>query len=1239
MLVATASLGKATGPVEGDSFDEFVVDLAPSQIDGFFASTNPAALATTYLGTATVRMIYDLDQVPACAVSIARETHVSALAPGQQTQVQLHFVYSDGFGRIAQTRSQAEPGPLDLSDPASPVQNPRWIASGATIYNNKGKPVRQFEPFFSATPQYGIETWGVSSTLFYDALERVVATLHPNNTFAKVVFDPWQQTTYDVNDTVTFDPTTDPDVGEFFSRLPATDYLPTWYNARINGALGPDEQAAAQKAAAHANTPTIVNADSLGRAFLTIVDNGKDASGNDQQFPTQTSLDIEGNPLQITDALGRVAMRYDYAMLGVRIHQLSMEAGERWTLNDVTGKPIRSWNSRGYAFRTEYDALRRPSQSFVQGGDPSDPSGETFPQEILFEERVYGDSPGTGLTETQEQQANVRGRLFRVSDGAGVLSTALYDFKGNSLTATRQFTADYKNAPDWSQNPALETQVFTNANQYDALNRAIVVTAPDGSVYVPTFNLTGLLETVAVNLQGTQQNGQPVWTEFVTNIDYDAKGQRTLIQYANGAVTNYGYDPQTFRLIQLTTTRAPGTNGLATQIFKNASVVQDLQHTYDPIGNITRIEDAAIQTVFNANQQVDPAADYTYDPLYRLTQAQGRENIGQSAFAFAPANGNYRDYPFVGAAQQSDLQALRNYIESYVYDPLGNFQSMAHQAAGGGWTRAYSYNEASLIEPAKMSNRLSQTALEASPVPPIEPYSYDAHGNVIQMPHLPVMLWNFKDELAATSQQVVTGGTPEATYYVYGTGGLRARKVTERQTGTAKEGRYYLGGFEDYREFDGTGTSVTLERQSLHVMDDKRRIALVETRTQGNDGSPAQLVRYQLADHLGSTSVELDDLGLMISYEEYYPYGGSSYQALQSGAAITPKRYRFSAKERDEETGFAYHQTRYYVPWLGRWSAVDPDLARFLDWSSFVYVFGNPLRFVDDTGRGPKDPVGLDKLLNKVDAYAKNTVNLAKNVDNFYIDAATDKYPSAKVARWEENIGDQFQALSQKVEALTKDLNDVKLALAPEQRAVVTSAISRLNAVAGQIKTSQERIARSIAPHSSAADVKPNEPPPPEPRGELPKATARYVKKKPASKGGAGAAAEETGETIGFFRKLFRWGWKGTKALGEVAFYAGAAITGVEITSDLYHGDYMGAEVDALDFGTMGGFSYGLGKLAETIQAGDEAAKAAGEIREFNRTGPVRPQDQPRETQEQKIERQEKEKSEVLSNPLNVLRF
>ena len=81
---------------------------------------------------------------------------------------------------------------------------------------------------------------GVSPILFYDPVERVVATLHPDHTYEKVAFDPWRQTiTWDVNDTVLSDPRTDPDVGDYFVRLPANDYLPTWYQERIDGQKGP----------------------------------------------------------------------------------------------------------------------------------------------------------------------------------------------------------------------------------------------------------------------------------------------------------------------------------------------------------------------------------------------------------------------------------------------------------------------------------------------------------------------------------------------------------------------------------------------------------------------------------------------------------------------------------------------------------------------------------------------------------------------------------------------------------------------------------------------------------------------------------------------------------------------------------------------------------------------------------------------------------------------------------------
>jgi YD repeat-containing protein len=672
--------------------------------------------------------------------------------------------------------------------------------------------------------------------LFYDPVERVVATLHPNHAYDKVVFDPWHTSTYDVNDTITLDPKTDLDVSEFFVRLPEADYLPTWYQARINGEKGPDEKTAAEKAAKHGGTPTVAHFDTLGRPFLTIANNGKDAGGNDQKYRTWTMLDIEGNQREVIDAKDRIVMRYDYDMLGTRIRQASMEAGERWMLNDATGKPIRAWNSRKYTFRTEYDALRRPLRFFVQGGDSSEPDAKVYAQPILVERTIYGDGPDSPLSEQQQRQVNLRGKVYRHFDSAGVATNyrinpatnkpEAYDFKGNLLQSSRQFASDYKNAPDWSQNPPLMNEIYTSATAYDALNRPATVTAPDKSMYRPTFNEANLLDKVDLNLRGAA-----LTTPFVTNIDYNAKGQRTHIYYGNGASTTYKYEPDTFRLVHLSTLR-------------NATALQDLRYTYDPAGNISHIQDDADlqNAVFFRNKRVESSSDYTYDAIYRLTEATGREHIGQLSRPESSWNDEFR----ISLPHPQDGAAMRTYTEQYHYDPAGNFEQLIHQAVNGNWTRSYAYQEPSLIEPTKLSNRLSSTTVGQTP----ETYAYDAHGNMTQMPHLTAMRWDFKDQLRTTSRQMANNATPETTFYVYDVAGQRARKVTERQNGSRKEERIYLGGFELYRKYDGSGNTVSLARETLHVMDDKQRIALVEIRMQGNDGSPAQLIRYQYSNHL-----------------------------------------------------------------------------------------------------------------------------------------------------------------------------------------------------------------------------------------------------------------------------------------------------------------------------------------------------------------------------------------------------
>ena len=129
---------------------------------------------------------------------------------------------------------------------------------------------------------------GVSPILFYDPVERVVATLHPNHTYEKAVFDPWQQATWDVNDTVALDPRTDTDisgyvVGHFEQVTPRPADWETWLMQREVDPNSPPtdtqklapEKRAAVRTLPHAGTPTVEHFDPLGRPFLSFADNGQ----------------------------------------------------------------------------------------------------------------------------------------------------------------------------------------------------------------------------------------------------------------------------------------------------------------------------------------------------------------------------------------------------------------------------------------------------------------------------------------------------------------------------------------------------------------------------------------------------------------------------------------------------------------------------------------------------------------------------------------------------------------------------------------------------------------------------------------------------------------------------------------------------------------------------------------------------------------------------------------------------
>jgi hypothetical protein len=583
MVVGTAVMGKPEdSPQQGDLLDTaFRTDLTQAEIDKFIA--NPKGpMAASLLGKATTRIVYDLTSYwrehdpekkpPAFAATLARETHVSDPVPVGGLRIQVSLSYSDGFGREIQKKIQAEPGAVPRRDPVTGKittdpsgqpgmteidVSPRWVGSGWTVFNNKGKPVRQYEPFFTDTHRFEFDVRiGVSPVLFYDPVERVIGTIHPNHTWEKVVFDPWHQLTYDVNDTIKTDPRTDEDISgyvqEYFRRV-APKNRKTWLGERGVDPQSPlqdtpglePEKKAAVRTLIHADTPTVAHFDTLGRTFLTVAHNRFKYSNSspadppaEEFYPTRILFDIEGNQREVIDAKldpatkrGRIVMRYDYDMLGNRVHQASMEAGERWMLNDVAGNPIRAWDSRDHQFRSAYDPLRRPTESYLLEGGTA---------EMLVERTIYGE------VQIDAEAKNLRGKVYQLYDQAGLVSKEEYDFKGNLLHSSRQLAAEYKKTLNWPTTitpELLEAETFTSSTIFDALNRPIQVVAPHSSnagsklnVIQPAYNGANLLERLEVWLKRDEKpdgllDPATATQHAVKNIDYDAKGQRLFIEY------------------------------------------------------------------------------------------------------------------------------------------------------------------------------------------------------------------------------------------------------------------------------------------------------------------------------------------------------------------------------------------------------------------------------------------------------------------------------------------------------------------------------------------------------------------------------------------------------------------------------------------------------------------------------------------------------------------------------------
>ncbi|OUC11784.1 MAG: hypothetical protein B0A82_26750 [Alkalinema sp. CACIAM 70d] len=940
---------------------------------------------------------------------IHHDTETDIPQPKRDETIELRD-YSDGFGRLLQTRTQGETvrfgdavfgggesvlpadqaagsGAAVLGIENLDAAQPNVVVSGWQIYDNKGRVVEKYEPFFCTGWEYAPPVdreLGQKVTMFYDPRGQVIRTVNPDGSEQRVIygipadlatpenFSPtlWEAYTYDAND-----------------------------NA------GRTHAGTSQAYEHHWNTPSSIAIDGLGRTVEAVERNrAKPANPNDPlpEYRTRSTYDMRGNLLTVRDALGREAFRYVYDLANQPLRVTSIDAGVRRTVLDAAGNELERRDRKGALILQAYDVLNRPTDLWARDG-----AGQPL---SLREHLVYGDSPEANLTSDQAKAANLRGKLYQHYDEAGLLTFAAYDFKGNGLEKVRRViqdrpildglnhaSVDWANKAyrvDWQPpgstpaseaNRLLDAREFRTSATYDALSRVKEMQYPQNverhrQVLKPDYNRAGALEGVTLD-------GRP----YVERIAYNAKGQRVLIAYGNGVMTRYAYDPQTFRLVRLQTSPFEHAGGGSLTYHPKGAAIQDFGYDYDLVGNILRIRDRTPGSGVAGTRQGTDALDrdFTYDPLYRLLTATGRECKD------IPKPRPWEDEPRCGfdggnhstpnQGNAPNLTAL--YREAYAYDAAGNMLTLKHQQLGRGgvWETSWSRNfgmDGRTPEQWNQewqnhllgewdnppSNRLTHVEDRKSgiPAPTVVPQThfFDANGNLIRENTARHFEWDHNDRLRSFRTQAGRAAPSEYALYLYDASGQRVKKLVWKGANRYEVTVYVDGVFELHYQITGGQRQ---EDNTLHVMDDQSRIALVRVGKplDAHDQTPA--VQYHLGDHLGSSQVVMDDTGGLINREEFTPYGETSFGSFRW------KRYRFTGKERDEESGLYYHGARYCAPWLMRWISCDP--AGFVDGTNlYIYVRDNPLSMHDLNGNQSKEAtqgsfqitVNSDPLLNLV---------------------------------------------------------------------------------------------------------------------------------------------------------------------------------------------------------------------------------------------------------------------------------
>ena len=166
-------------------------------------------------------------------------------------------------------------------------------------------------------------------------------------------------------------------------------------------------------------------------------------------------------------------------------------------------------------------------------------------------------------------------------------------------------------------------------------------------------------------------------------------------------------------------------------------------------------------------------------------------------------------------------------------------------------------------------------------------------------------------------------------------------------------------------------------------------------------------IYYYHPDHLGSATWITNSARVPVEFIHYMPFGELWYN--QQASAYN-ERFKFTGKERDEETGYDYFGARYYSSALPMWLSVDPLSDDYPNITPYAYCSWNPIKYVDPNGREWKDRDGnIIKDHSNIKAYIfYNKEEFGTQTTKMYSDLE-NKYGKGSVALSDVITAKEFQ--------------------------------------------------------------------------------------------------------------------------------------------------------------------------------------------------------------------------------------